>query len=601
MSGTGTAKLRLILEMQNRLKTGLNGAKQQVDNAVGGMQGKLNSFSKSNVKAFEAIKSEVPGVGRLVGMLSNPYIAAAAAAVALGAAIWKCTKMAADWDEKMGQINVTAELTREELNKLSDKLLEIGTRMPIELDEVPKAFNRIISAGLSVNDSLEMLEPTLKAAKATATELEIVAAAATSVKMSSGREAVEVFDILTQTLKDGSAEFKDIAQYLPKIIPIARNVGFELEETAGAYASLTGKLGARQSTTALEGFLRSLSNTETIKKFKAMKIDVFDKDGSVRSMTDIVKDTKKQFEGLTDEQKTLKFDKLGLDQMGALGLSTLMQDIEGMEKATNNAYNSAGALQNAYEASLTPMDKWRQIQNNIKVGMIQIGQKFLPILSEIGQKILDVIDSLKKMWEESTMLRDAVSILGKIFVSMFKQASRGTWLIINCFKTLFSIIGWVTEKIFGVGDGIEGVYKKVRPYLKWIFDIFKSIGNMMYNIATFNFSGLKKEIENFKTIKLEVPKLQEIKSGGFKSSEKEAKGTDPASTPPILDPDADKKSADDAKKIASGSQTKQVNITFRNFVEHFTTSNSDFAKMNKAEVERFFTDMLTRIVQSNMQ
>ena len=215
----GLAKLRLFIDLKENLNKGLDAAHQKISKSMGNMQTKLNNFKAKNIEAFEAITSRVPGAGGAIGLLANPYALAATAAMSFIAVSAKATNMSNQWHTQMAEINVTAELTKKELSGLSDKILEIGSRNVAPLEEVPKAFNRIISAGLSVNDSLATLEPTLRAAKAGFTDIETVASAGVSVMMSSGENATKVYDVLFQTVKEGNAEFSDIAQYLPKVIP----------------------------------------------------------------------------------------------------------------------------------------------------------------------------------------------------------------------------------------------------------------------------------------------------------------------------------------------------------------------------------------------
>ncbi|WP_407512895.1 hypothetical protein, partial [Elizabethkingia miricola] len=67
-------------------------------------------------------------------------------------------------------------------------LLDVGARNVAPLEEIPKAFGRIISAGLDVNQSMQALEPTLRAAKAGFTDIETVASAGIATMMSSGKD-----------------------------------------------------------------------------------------------------------------------------------------------------------------------------------------------------------------------------------------------------------------------------------------------------------------------------------------------------------------------------------------------------------------------------
>ena len=107
-----------------------------------------------------------------------------------------------DWQKGMAEINVTAGLTQTELAKLSDQMLDIGAQNVAPLEEVPGAFNKIISAGLDAKTALASLDPTLKAAKAGFVDIETVAKAGTSVMNSAGvKDLVAENDIVDATGK----------------------------------------------------------------------------------------------------------------------------------------------------------------------------------------------------------------------------------------------------------------------------------------------------------------------------------------------------------------------------------------------------------------
>lgn len=397
-------KLTMIIEMADKMSSKLEKLKGNWDKTIDKMKAKYQGFL-----------DKLPGgMGKAIDKLKVPLTAMATGlAVAIGGMMVKATTMANDWQTQMAEINVTAELSKDKLQGLSDKLLEIGTRNAVPLEQIPKAFSRIISAGLDLNQSMEALEPTLRAAKAGFTDIETVAGAGIAVMISSGKDINRVYDVLFATVKEGNAEFKDIARYLPKVVPLARSIGYELESTAGAYASLTTKLSAEQSSTALEGIYRTLSNADVamgkmdaktgkyVSGFRAVGINIFDSAGKIRPLIDIVKDLNKQMDGLTDEQKVEKLSKLGFDQSTALGFGTLMQDVQGLEKATTATYGSQNALNKAYMDSLTPMEQWQVIQNNIKGAMIKLGEKILPMvtwalekLSPVFQWVFENIDAL---------------------------------------------------------------------------------------------------------------------------------------------------------------------------------------------------------------
>lgn len=479
-------KLTMIIEMADKMSGKLNQLKNNWDKTIDKMKTKYQGFL-----------DKLPGgLGGVVDKLKMPLSTMATGlAVAVGGMMVKATTMANDWHTQMAEINVTAELSKDKLKDLSDQLLDVGTRNAVPLEQIPKAFSRIISAGLDVNQSMAALEPTLRAAKAGFTDIETVAGAGISVMMSSGKEINKVYDVLFETVKEGNAEFKDIARYLPKVVPLARSIGYELESTAGAYASLTTKLSAEQSSTALEGIMRTLSNADVamgkidaktgkyVSGFRAVGINIFDSAGKIRPLIDIVKDLNKQMDGLTDAEKVQKLSKLGFDQSTALGFSTLMQDIQGLEKATNATYGAQNSLNKAYMDSLTPMEQWQVIQNNIKGAMIKLGEKALPIVTWALEKLTPIAQWLFQNLETiipvvATFTGVLAALTGGVWLFNFAMAANPiTWVVIG----IAALIALITAAIIKFDEwgalllALMGPFGRLIMAIKLLYDHWESV------------------------------------------------------------------------------------------------------------------------------
>jgi TP901 family phage tail tape measure protein len=497
------SKLELILELKDRMRSGLSSARASVNTATAEMRERINQLRTESVRAFAAIRDEIPGVGRALELLKNPFVAATAGVIGLATAFTACTRSANEWHEQMAAINVTAEQTPAQLSKLSNRLLEIGGRNAAPLEEVPKAFNKIISAGLSVNDSLATIEPTLLAAKAGFTDIETTASAATSTMMSAGVDAAKAFDVLFATMKEGNAEFKDIANYLPKIIPLARNVGFSLEETAGAFASLTSKLSPHSASTALEGAMRAFSSGNVVKSMGKIGIKVFDADtGKARSVLEIVKDLGVSMQGLTDKQRMLKFETLGLDQSASLALSTMMQDIPGLQKAIEATTASQGALNKAYQDAAAPLDSWKIAQNQIKVDMIRIGEIFLPIVAQIGMAVSAAMHGIKAaaafIWDWREVI---IGVAGAFALLNIQLIAAGVWTgIMSVATSIWTAAQWVLNValsanpigiiIVAIGALIGIIVHLMKKYEGW--------GTLWNALKVTLINGFKQYVANWK-------------------------------------------------------------------------------------------------------
>ena len=517
---SGAAKLELLIELKNKMTAGLNSAKKHIEKACGDMQNKLNAFKASTIKAFGDIKKEVPGLGRAIDLIKNPLVAGAAAAVAIGSAFVKSVKMAEDWREKMAQINVLTEQSPEGLKQLSDKLLEIGSHSANDLDEIPKAFTAIMGALADTDKSLETLEPVLKAAKAGFVDVETAARAATAVMGAAGISGKEALDTIFAAVKNGNVTFENAANYMPKIIPMARGVGISLGETAGAFAQLTKSLNPHSAATALEGVTRALSNQKIaigeidrktgkyVSGFKSLGIEVFDSEGKIRSLVDIVSDLNKKTEGLSDEKKMLMFDKLGLDQSASLGIMSMMQNVDDLKNTIDKVTDSTGQLERAFEDARTPLDTWLEIGNKIKRTFIKFGELFLPVIETVGNGVLSCLNGIeaagKFLYEWKGVILGIAGALAIFNIKMIAAAVKiGAVAVAKGVATAAqwawnlamsaNPIGIIITLIGGLIGFIVVAYNKFdsfRAIIQGTWEVIKGFGNILKDFVIDRIKGI---------------------------------------------------------------------------------------------------------------
>lgn len=411
------AKIQLLLDLKDRISQGLNRAKAAVSEASEGMKKKLGGLKNYWVDAFKEMREQIPAFDQAVKFLTNPIGAAVTVVTSLGGAIKSAVTSAMDWQKGMAEINVTAGLTQTELAKLSDQMLDIGAQNVAPLEEVPGAFNKIISAGLDAKTALASLDPTLKAAKAGFVDIETVAKAGTSVMNSAGvkdlvaetdildatgkvitkkgeviKTAIEqVYDTLFATMQKGSASMSEIAAYLPTIVPTAKNAGVSLEQASGAFAFMTAQgVNAASAATLLNGAFNSLSNPKLLGNFKSIGVEIYNANGTMRSMPDIVNDLAKSLDGLSDKEKAAKLASLGLDQTSAQAFAVMTQSADKFRDTLDATANSSGALKESYKNSMTAADHWGIAINNIKKLLVQAGQFVLPLITKVGEWAADI-------------------------------------------------------------------------------------------------------------------------------------------------------------------------------------------------------------------
>lgn len=352
-----------------------------------GAANKLDGIKAGFRKSFNNLADEIPHLDGLRKVATNPLAQAVAGAAAMGVYLKDATALSAEFDKSMAKVNVTLQKSPAELRNIGNQVAEIARKNGLaNLSDAPLALNKIVSAGIDdTKQALALLDPTLKAAKAGFTDIETVAGAAVSVIKSSGIDnATRVYDVLFATLNKGNAEFRDIANYLPQIIPSARTAGVSLEEVGGSFAYLTAQgLRSEQASTGLKNFVETLGNTERVKAFKGLGVEVFDKaTGKMRGVLPIIADLKVALSSISrDDQRAKILDSLGLNDEARMVVNSMTQNIGELAKTIDFTTNSTGQFAKAVESSKSLGDEWGQTLANLNTVKRAIGNVALPIVA----------------------------------------------------------------------------------------------------------------------------------------------------------------------------------------------------------------------------
>jgi len=626
----GQAKLELLLELKNKIRGGLSSARQELSKGMSSMKSKMMEFREGTSGALEAVSGQIPGVGGALSMLANPYAAAAAGAVALGAAYVKSVSKAAEWEKGMAKVNVTAQLSKKELSELSGKVMDIAADNGAALSEAPDAFNTIISAGLDAKEAIQAFGPILKGAKAGFTDVKVVADATVSTMNSTGwKSATDVLDVLFATMNKGKAEFADIADYLPKIIPMAQKAGQSFQDTAGAFAYLTSQgFKSEAAATGLENVFKAISDPRVTDGFKKVGVDIYDATGKARPMLNIIKDLKNRLDGLSDKEKAGIFKTIGLDGEATTAIGAMLKDYDKLAEIIKFTNSSQGQLNEAIKNAETPMDVWRVVMSQIDKAMIGIGQTGLPIIKSVGLYVLDTIKYFKDLWNQSALFRDTIAGVGNIIYIAFKMAIRGPLMLWNTIKGVGDILGWLGEKV-GLGTGsFTSMYETVRPYLLYIWEFSSKIADIWYKFSTYDFSGALEAMANFKMPslsdiinqsdneilehKIKTPGYGQIQKGaipamfgiqqGFQFfKEKKENSLAPKPTKPASPTAPNTPTSTNGTNVTGkAEQVKNLTINMDSMFKmgNVSSSNSEVSKMGKREWERWFEEMCVRMIRN---
>nr|DAY14889.1 MAG TPA: minor tail protein [Caudoviricetes sp.] len=401
----GTAnfdKAAADIERENAKLAAMEGQLRGVEKALqdvgreNSWSGKMDALSEKFAKGGEKL--------RAMGDAMKPVSAALLAGFTLS------TKKAIDFESQM---NTTKSLLADtipnakELSATTEKLGESSKNWAkqygISTASINEGMQEIIKKGFDANQTIEAMPAILDATKASGEDFNTVMNATTNILQQFGlstQDTERVTNSLTFVANKTAAGFADMGAAMEYVGPVAKNVGMDLEETAAAVGLLSNNgIAGEKAGTALRGALTRLlkpseQNAEAMQKL-GFSAEEF-RSGAIK-LPDILDRIKKNTEGMTDAQKSaLIATAFGTEAQTAMNI---LVD-QGGDALRNLANETKGATTYtkdlANELSKSSKNGVERFKSSLEVLQINIGQKLLPLLTPVIDKVNQFIDWLSK-------------------------------------------------------------------------------------------------------------------------------------------------------------------------------------------------------------
>lgn len=458
-------------------------------------------------QGFSGGLSQVPGLGGIMGMATNPYTLAMAGSLAIGTA---STKLALDFETGMAKINATAQLPEKTLEKLKDRLVDIGSASGGNFEMMPGAYEKILSQTNKVNLSLDILETAVKGAKAGFTDIDTVAGALAQTLSVVGEQnttANEVMDTLLKAKAVGAGEFTDFAQYLPQLIAAGNNLHIGFKDVSGLFSYMTAKgQSAADSAMLLQNAFTALQKDDIIKGLGDKGIKLFDAKGMRRNITDVFTELSKKLNRLTDKGKTQFLLDIGLkDAQARNAFSVLTSDAEKFKSIMGDVNNALGETEKQLGATANTARTWGDIGDELKAIGEGLGEYIIPVIDALLQGLMEFgrgIKSLftKEFWEPFYKNVDA-------FKEATNMANRGA----------------LNSKANEIVNKKYGVYKQGEDV-----NLTKARNQALVNVNEILTNGANKSTKNLidkneskrEGKKTSFGMLEDVNSGGSSNKEK---------------------------------------------------------------------------------
>lgn len=208
--------------------------------------------------------------------------------LAAGAAIRGVNTAITDFaalERQIARIGITAGASDEQIGAVAGAIFKFAQDAAVPMDEVVTGFDSLIAAGRSWEDSLAFLPSVVRTAQAAGAATLDIAQTADALASSmdiAGGQMQEAFDVLVEGGKLGKFELKDMAQYLPSILPQMKALGYSgldgLKQTVAMLQTMRMQTGtASEAATNLTNVLGKIYSPEVATKFKKVfKVNLSD-------------------------------------------------------------------------------------------------------------------------------------------------------------------------------------------------------------------------------------------------------------------------------------------------------------------------------------
>lgn len=427
---------REIIETENQLKR----LEEQADRSAVALQ-KIAATGEK----WQTAGDKIADAGKKLLPVTGVVTAAGTAAV----------KTAADFESSMSKVSAVSGATGSDLDALSAKAREMGSKTKFSASEAAEAMNYMAMAGWKTEDMLSGIEGVMNLAAASGEDLAVTSDIVTDALTAFGltaKDSGHFADVLAAASSNANTNVSMMGETFKYCAPIAGSLGFSVEDTAEAIGLMANAgIKSTQAGTSLRTIMTNLSGDVKIcgSEIGEVTVATANADGGMRDLSDILADCRAAFAGLTESEKAAAAESLvGKNAMS--GFLALMDAGEGDINKLSGAINDCdGAAQKMADTMNDNLEGQLTIlKSALEELAISFGQLLIPALKDVVQWLQGFVGFLNSLPEgvKKTIVVIALvaAALGPILIVVGKVISSiGT--IMTIVPKLAGVIGTVQK------------------------------------------------------------------------------------------------------------------------------------------------------------
>ncbi len=376
-------------------------------------EGRLELLATLKDKASGALRKLKGLAGGIGGAFRKGALIGGAAIVGLGVV---AVKAFAGFDDAMTKsLAIMGDVSDEMRDRMETAARDVAKATLFSAEQAAESYFFLASAGLDAAQSIEALPKVAAFAQAgnfdmaLATDLLTDAQSALGLSVDDTAENLEnmtlVSDVLVKANTLANATVQQFSESLTnKAGPALRAVNKPIAEGVAVLAVFADQgIKGAQAGTQLAIVLRDLQ-TKAIKnadEFAALGISVFDSEGNMRNMADIVGDLEVGLDGMSDAQAKATLLQLGFSDKSISSLQALLGQSEAIREYQTELEKMGGITDEVANKQLESFTaQMSLLKSAVMDVLITLGGMLVPLLLKLGKflsgKVLPAVEKFIK-------------------------------------------------------------------------------------------------------------------------------------------------------------------------------------------------------------
>lgn len=483
--------LKAILDT-GQFDSGLARYLSGISKAEGATRGAASGFSGFG-SILPGLSGQFASLGQGVlnfGLIAGGAALAGVTALTAGLVTLGVTgvKKAVDLDAQMATIAATMNTTKAAVGPLKDLILDLALdpKLTVTATQAADAIQLLAQNGVTMKEIMDgAAKSTVALANATGADFGTAANIASGLMKVFNIDAKDMgiaIDGITGVVNQSKFTIDDYGQAFAQAGGVAAGMGLSLQDFNTIIASSADNFNSGSDAgTSFKTMLQRLANPtgENRDLMKKYGISLFDADGKMRDMKEVVGQLHGAFEGLTEAQRAELASQLGGADASRSVLALAKMNAEQFDTLSGSV-NDTGQ---AFRAAATRVDSAKGameiFQGIIEAIQIQIGDKFLPLLrgvtvgfadlaTKMGPKVVGffggVADTISSLAGKAASLFDVFGDKGLagVFASL---GLKGSALFLKKLGQLAGMFGFVGDGASSLGDTIKGAFQWIGDNL----------------------------------------------------------------------------------------------------------------------------------------